>query len=462
MINYWPSDQNNSQAQVPDLSDQDSQYAPTLGYDNNTPPSCYAFSPSPACHLQDDSQDGPQNGPVALSLQQQEIAKLLQFCEWEASRPDDDVPSNFIRYTIDWKVKVNNRFRWEDTIKDVVLTPSAYWSSALKDKLDSVIHDRVPRNRRVRSDGTSVVVSVDDRKHKNVKTWHKSLDIDWTAVEEQLLAWGNLYIRGKELRVAMIFSLIEDDHHARGTARRGEKRGKSSVTTRMLDERDAQLDAEEHASGQPSVWRVVYGLMRCPSPSCHLGPHCWQDPHGKKHYQLRTHHLKRLIAYVEGGGVLESQDDVPEAIRQDLYMEEQQRLEHSQPKSNKQLTLGSCPPINIHFMGGQPSLQPPLDSSITALAVSSQQSRQEVSIAIDGPRDVAVKEYSAWQETNVIDEGLKAQFQLACDVTLVNGLDLEQVHEDGNPTFFVEKGVAIGIARRFVGDIMKWAQDVRS
>lgn len=43
----------------------------------------------------------------------------------------------------------------------------------------------------------------------------------------------------------------------------------------------------------------------------------------------------------------------------------------------------------------------------------------------------------------------------------IAGLDLEQVHQDGNPNFFVEKGVAIGIARRFVGDIMKWVQDVR-
>ena len=65
----------------------------------------------------------------------------------------------------------------------------------------------------------------------------------------------------------------------------------------------------------------------------------------KKHYQLRTHHLKRLIAYVEEGGVLECQDDFPDTIRDELYMEEQQRLEISQSKSNKSLVPGSCPPI---------------------------------------------------------------------------------------------------------------------
>jgi len=68
----------------------------------------------------------------------------------------------------------------------------------------------------------------------------------------------------------------------------------------MLDERDEQLDAEQRTSGEQSTWWAVYKLMRCPSPSCNLGTHCWQDPHGKKHYQLRTHHLKRLIAYAKG------------------------------------------------------------------------------------------------------------------------------------------------------------------
>ncbi|KAJ6144963.1 hypothetical protein N7470_008858 [Penicillium chermesinum] len=56
MINY----PDNSQAQASDLSDQDSQYAPTPGYYKDTPPSCYTFSPSPDYH--------PQDGPVAPSF----------------------------------------------------------------------------------------------------------------------------------------------------------------------------------------------------------------------------------------------------------------------------------------------------------------------------------------------------------------------------------------------------------
>lgn len=83
----------------------------------------------------------------------------------------------------------------------------------------------------------------------------------------------------------------------------------------MLTERTLQLDAEEESSGEPSIWRDVYKLMRCPGPPCNLGPYCWPDPIGKKHYKLRTHHFKSLIRHVEQGHKLEIPDDVPEEIR---------------------------------------------------------------------------------------------------------------------------------------------------
>lgn len=44
---------------------------------------------------------------------------------------------------------------------------------------------------------------------------------------------------------------------------------------------------------------------------------------------------------------------------------------------------------------------------------------------------------------------------------LDNSLDLEQVYEDQDPKFFIKKGIKIGIARRFVEDIGKWAKEVK-
>jgi hypothetical protein len=41
-----------------------------------------------------------------------------------------------------------------------------------------------------------------------------------------------------------------------------------------------------HQSGATSI-----NLVRCPGPPCHLGPYCWHDNVGKKHYKVKTHHL---------------------------------------------------------------------------------------------------------------------------------------------------------------------------
>jgi hypothetical protein len=43
---------------------------------------------------------------------------------------------------------------------------------------------------------------------------------------------------------------------------------------------------------------------------------------GKKHYPLKSYYIKRLITYVERGGVLEGHKDVLEAVRDELYREE--------------------------------------------------------------------------------------------------------------------------------------------
>ncbi|KAJ5301622.1 hypothetical protein N7508_006485 [Penicillium antarcticum] len=230
----------------------------------------------------------------------------------------------------------------------------------------------------------------------------------------------------------------------------------------MLNERDAQLDAEENASGEESVWRSIYNLMRCPSSSCHLGRYCWQDPHGKKHYGLRTHHLKRLIAFVEKGGTVQSHDDVPDNIREDFYMEERHRLESQQSKNNKMTnTPGGCPPINFNFNGVQPSLPEELNSLANPPMLPSPTSLFNDDFNIPGLRDEAVREYTAWHEAQVGDDYLKAQFREARDVALANGLDLQLIYEDQNPSFFIDKGIVVGIARQFVRDIVKWVRSMR-
>lgn len=70
-----------------------------------------------------------------------------------------------------------------------------------------------------------------------------------------------------------------------------------------------------------------------------------------------------------------------------------------------------------------------------------------------GLRDDVVGAYCEWQCLKVRGAEQKRHYELARDLTLERGLDLELVHEDNDAQFFIERGVLEGVARRFVRDI---------
>lgn len=103
-------------------------------------------------------------------------------------------------------------------------------------------------------------------------------------------------------------------------------RGRQSTTQRMRHGQALQRDAEEHASGQGAHWRYVYSILHCPGRPCRNSQgYCWRDPRGGKHYKLLTVHLRQLVEYVMGGNKLDSHNDVPDQVRQQLYAEADQR-----------------------------------------------------------------------------------------------------------------------------------------
>lgn len=103
---------------------------------------------------------------------------------------------------------------------------------------------------------------------------------------------------------------------------------------------------------------VIFLFLSCQ----HEGQYCWQDQAGKKHYKLRTHHLKALVKSAEQGGIIETHDDIPNNMRDQLYAEEHQRLSR-QNKSSNNMPSGSTPPqINIHVLSTQSS-QPLVSAS---------------------------------------------------------------------------------------------------
>lgn len=322
--------------------------------------------------------------------------EMLDLNEWDENETYDEDPPRCLHYSMEWKVALNSKVILKDTEPDLVLAPRFYWSLFLRPKLEGLLQKKLP-HKRVTCDDTNVVVSVTRHSERSLTKRFDETDIDWFVIERQLLAWGELFRAGKKLRINLSFNYLEVGQQMPTTLRRAGKRGHPSATQRMLTERALQLDTEEQTTGQPSIWREVYNLMRCPGPPCHLGPYCWQDPVGKKHYKLYTLQLKGLIRYVEQGGQLRTHDDVPEDIRQQLYAEEQQQVERQQ-KTTK-ASVPSLPPITItNVLPGTPhsiATQPVVTPSTPRLV-------------IPGFLDTALEEYSGWQQSRVRSESRKA------------------------------------------------------
>ncbi|GIJ89512.1 hypothetical protein Asppvi_008454 [Aspergillus pseudoviridinutans] len=433
--------------------ENNSDYVPTPGYCVSPYAAPSALRPSPSSVRENSVDPKSKRGPHPL--------RFLPLHEWEEGRVYDEDPPACIHYRVEWRVTINNREVSMDTEEDVVLAPSAFWQLSLARKLEKALRRKTTSHRRVRPDDTVIVASISDRTKRKLTKRFDDTDITWSAIEKQLLTWSDLFSKGKELTLKISFNYVDDHQFSQSTGRKGEKRGKSSVTQRMLGERDAQLDAEEHTSGEKPIWRSVYNLVRCDSSTCPNGPHCWVDPMGKKHDPLRSHHIKRLITHVEKGGVVEGHKDVPEAVRDELYREEQERQERQgKDKRKGGHVVGTGPPYPCNIINVLPS-----QSAADGLDVSAPKAVVEPTaispLEIPGPRDVAVKEYGEWQISNVENDTLKSAFRQVCDVMLDNGLDLEQVCRDQDPKFFIEKGIKIGIARRFVEDIGKWAEQVK-
>lgn len=134
--------------------------------------------------------------------------------------------------------------------------------------------------------------------------------------------------------------------------------------------------------------------MRCPAAPCqHEGQYCWQDPIGRKHYQLETHHLRTLAKYVEQGGILEFHGDIPDNVREQLYGEERQRL-LKQNKSTNSVAPGSILlQINIIVLLSQ--LSQPAGSSSRTSEPAPNLIGDDLN-DVPGLLEAAVGEYGTW------------------------------------------------------------------
>jgi len=267
-------------------------------------------------------------------------------------------------------------------------------------------------------------------------------------VERRLLKWSDWFRKGKKLRVIICFHYLEvSPVTATNSSKTSGKRAKGNATQQMQAELTAELDAAQATTGRPAAWQHMYALFRCPGPPCDLKPWCWFDSQKSRRFELKSHHLRSLIRHKDSGKPLDTHDQVPEDLRQQIYKEERQSEEHKQ--TNKTASSPRILPIQItNVLPSQTSGQvEPV-------------SKAEVSpVEFSGLRDENVQKYCEWQQSKVKNPALKAAFQKATDFVVEKGLDLELLHEDQNPQFLIEEGgVPLGVARRYYRDIKPFAK----
>ncbi|KAL3952671.1 hypothetical protein ACCO45_012614 [Purpureocillium lilacinum] len=341
----------------------------------------------------------------------------------------------------------NNRKIRMHTEDNLVVAPSEFWSEELCAKIRDIAKTT---SKPSRPDSSTIVVSVNEKSEPALTKSFAELEIDWSAVERQLQAWSHLLRIGKKLKVDASFKFVESGKVAR-TAGRG-------ATATQLAEADIRLDAEQASLGNPSPFRHVYQIYRCPGPPCDREPYCWLDPTGHKHYKLMTHHLKSLVKFVQDGNTLQGHGDVPDNIREQLYAEVHQaadrkrkrRVSPSSPEGRHPMVINNY--IPSHQDAKQHPEQP--ISHVQNYSVS-----RSLLLSIPGLRDEAVEEHCKWHCSKVRSNDQKKAYELARDLTLARSLDLELVHEDNDAQFYIDNDVSEGVARRFVRDVQVFLEE---
>ncbi|PGH02176.1 hypothetical protein AJ80_08899 [Polytolypa hystricis UAMH7299] len=394
------------------------QYAPTPGNFGHT-----LSSPSHFSFIDTHPTTPAELPPSQTNSSRTDKLPLLQFGDWVEGESYDEDPPTCIHYWIEWEITLNKRTVIKDTEQDLVLAPGFYWRLFLEPKLREKLCAKYP-HRKIVLDDTSIVVMPD--------------------IEKQLSEWGHHFLAGKRLKLIISFNYIEDIQGSTASRRTTDERGTSSATQGMLQELDREVNAEEELTGEPTAWKHGHTAGRILT--------------GKKHYKLYRDEILSLVRYVQSGKRLESHEDVPGMIRDQIYRAERRRIE-GQKSHNRLVSESNYPPITITNVLPAQTSQQAISSSPPSSEGMSTSPANTSRLNITGLRDANVQAYCDWQQSQVGHASWKVEFQKACDVALDDGLDLDQIDELSDPEYFKNRGVKWGIARRFVRDIRYWAEN---
>lgn len=145
---------------------------------------------------------------------------------------------------------MNNKPVRKNTEQDLVLAPRYYWRLFLEPKLNELLGKKF-HQKTVELDDTTIVISVNHRNQPDLTLSYDKIDIDWPAVEKQLLVWGDCFRDGKKLTLNMSFNYTDSSNALKSVLGSTDKRGTLSATQRMLLQRYEEINAIKEATGQP-------------------------------------------------------------------------------------------------------------------------------------------------------------------------------------------------------------------
>jgi hypothetical protein len=79
------------------------------------------------------------------------------------------------------------------------------------EKIKEKMQRKKARNQRVRLDGTTIIIAVNERSQRDLAKRFEGTDVDWTPIKTQFLWWENLFRQSKKLGVVISINFIENN-----------------------------------------------------------------------------------------------------------------------------------------------------------------------------------------------------------------------------------------------------------
>lgn len=107
-------------------------------------------------------------GPQQTQSEENELL-FCKFADWDENKTYNEDPPKSIHYSMEWRVRINNREISKDTEQYLVLEPTSYWRLFLQPKLGEVLQCKMmAKKKTIKSEDTKIVISVTQRSERDV------------------------------------------------------------------------------------------------------------------------------------------------------------------------------------------------------------------------------------------------------------------------------------------------------